>query len=44
MHFLKAYDVLAAQPVTSSGLDLAERDAIVISAIINAHGETLILE
>ncbi|MBQ0211731.1 site-specific integrase [Providencia rettgeri] len=40
---LKAYDVLAAQPVTSSGLDLAERDAIVISAIINAHGETLIL-
>ncbi|HCM4646054.1 TPA: site-specific integrase [Salmonella enterica subsp. enterica serovar Panama] len=40
---LKAYDVLAAQPVTPNGLSPAERDAIVISAIINEHGEILIL-
>lgn len=40
---LKAYDVLVAQPVTAKGLSPAERDAIVISAIINERGETLIL-
>lgn len=40
---LKAYDILAAQPVTSSGLSVAERDAIVVSAVINEHNETLIL-
>lgn len=40
---LKAYDALAAQPVTSNGLSIAERDAIVVSAIINEHGETFIL-
>jgi len=40
---LKAYDVLSAQPVTSSGLSPAERDAIVISAIVNERGETLVL-
>lgn len=40
---LKAYDVLIAQPVTASGLSSADRDAIVISAIINDDGETLVL-
>ena len=40
---LKAYDVLIAQPVTANGLSSAERDAIVISAIINEDGETLVL-
>ncbi|MGY2257700.1 tyrosine-type recombinase/integrase [Pseudomonas sp. SDO55104_S430] len=40
---LKAYDVLIAQPVTSNGLSQEERDAIVISAIINEKGETLVL-
>jgi site-specific recombinase XerD len=40
---LKAYDVLIAQPVTANGLSPAERDAIVISAIVNEHGETLVL-
>lgn len=40
---LKAYDVLAVQPVTSNGLSLAERDAIVISAIVNEYGEIFIL-
>lgn len=40
---LKAYDVLFAQPVTASGLSKAERDAIVISAIVNDRGETLVL-
>lgn len=40
---LKAYDVLIAQPVTANGLSLAERHAIVISAIVNENGETLVL-
>lgn len=40
---LKAYDVLVAQPVTARGLTAQERDAIVISAIINEQGHTLIL-
>ncbi|WP_253250883.1 tyrosine-type recombinase/integrase [Pseudomonas aeruginosa] len=40
---LKAYDVLIAQPVTANGLSSTERDAIVISAIVNERGETLIL-
>lgn len=40
---LKAYDVLVAQPVTASGLTPQKRDAIVISAIINEQGETLVL-
>ncbi|HFX1063855.1 TPA: site-specific integrase [Pseudomonas aeruginosa] len=40
---LKAYDVLFVQPVTASGLSKAERDAIVISAIVNDRGETLVL-
>jgi site-specific recombinase XerD len=40
---LKAYDVLIAQPVTANGLSSADRDAIVISAIINEDGETLVL-
>ena len=40
---LKAYDVLAVQPVTSNGLSLAERDAIVISAIVNEYGEIFVL-
>lgn len=40
---LKAYDVLIAQPVTASGLRPAERDTIVISAIVNERSETLIL-
>ncbi|HFH3906644.1 MULTISPECIES: tyrosine-type recombinase/integrase [Pseudomonas] len=40
---LKAYDVLVAQPVTADGLSPMERDAIVISAIVNERGETLVL-
>lgn len=40
---LKAYDTLAAQPVTADGLNPMERDAIVISAIVNELGETLVL-
>ncbi|MCK9247058.1 MAG: tyrosine-type recombinase/integrase [Anaerolineaceae bacterium] len=40
---LKAYDVLIAQPITAKGLSAAERDAIVISAIVNEQGETLVL-
>lgn len=40
---LKAYDVLIAQPVTANGLSPAERNAIVISAIVNDRGETLVL-
>ena len=40
---LKAYDVLIAQPITANGLSAAERDAIVISAIVNEQGETLVL-
>lgn len=40
---LKAYDVLIAQPVTANGLSPEERDAIVISAIMNEKGETLVL-
>lgn len=40
---LKAYDVLIAQPVSANGLSPAERDAIVISAIVNEDGETFIL-
>nr|WP_194151597.1 tyrosine-type recombinase/integrase [Pseudomonas caspiana] len=40
---LKAYDVLIAQPVTANGLSSTERDAIVISAIVNERGDTLIL-
>ena len=40
---LKAYDILIAQPVTANGLSSADRDAIVISAIVNERGETLVL-
>lgn len=40
---LKAYDVLFAQPVTTNGLSSPQRDAIVISAIVNERGETLVL-
>lgn len=40
---LQAYDVLISQPVTANGLSSAERDAIVISAIVNEDGETLVL-
>lgn len=40
---LKAYDVLIAQPVTANSLTPEERDAIVISAIVNERGETLVL-
>lgn len=40
---LKAYDVLIAQPVTANGLSPAERDAIIVSAIVDEHGETLVL-
>lgn len=40
---LKAYDVLVAQPVTASGLSEEERENIVVSAIVSAHGDTLIL-
>jgi hypothetical protein len=40
---LKAYDVLIAQPVSANGLSPAERDAIVISAIVNEDGETFVL-
>ena len=40
---LKAYDALIAQPVTANGLTPAQRDSIVISAIVNEHGETLVL-
>lgn len=40
---LKAYDVLAAQPVSASGLNTDQRDAIILSAIINDRGETLVL-
>ncbi|QOU02572.1 MULTISPECIES: tyrosine-type recombinase/integrase [Pseudomonas fluorescens group] len=40
---LKAYDVLIAQPLTANGLSPAERNAIVISAIVNELGETLVL-
>lgn len=40
---LKAYDVLVEQPVTANGLSPTERESIVISAIVNDRGETLIL-
>ncbi len=40
---LKAYDVLIAQPATVQGLNTKERNAIVISAIANEDGETLVL-
>lgn len=40
---LQAYDVLIAQPATANGLSSAERDAIIISAIVNEDGETLVL-
>lgn len=40
---LQAYDVLISQPATANGLSSAERDAIVISAIVNEAGETLVL-
>lgn len=40
---LKAYDVLFTQPVTASGLSKSERDAIVISAVVNERGEVLVL-
>lgn len=40
---MRAYDVLVAQPVTANGLSPTERDAIVISAIKNERGDTLIL-
>lgn len=40
---LQAYDVLISQPATANGLSSAERDAIVISAIVNEDGETLVL-
>lgn len=40
---LKAYDVLIAQPATANGLSIAERNAIVISAIVNEDGKTLVL-
>lgn len=40
---LKAYDILFAQPVFINGLSVEERDAIVISAVVNESGETLIL-
>ena len=40
---LKAYDVLIAQPITANGLSPAERDAIIVSAIVDEHGETLVL-
>lgn len=40
---LKAYDVLIAQPATANGLSPTERNAIVISAIVNEDGETLVL-
>lgn len=40
---MKAYDVLIAQPATADGLSIAERNAIVISAIVNEDGETLVL-
>jgi len=40
---LKAYDVLIAQPATANGLSTTERNAIVISAIVNEDGETLVL-
>ncbi len=40
---LKAYDVLFTQPVTASGLGKSERDSIIISAIVNDSGETLVL-
>lgn len=40
---LKAYDVLVSQPVTALGLDRAERQQIVISAVVSNTGETFIL-
>lgn len=40
---LKAYDVLFAQPVSSSGLSKSARDSIIISAIVNDDGEALVL-
>lgn len=40
---LKAYDVLIAQPATVNGLSPAERNTIVISAIVNKEGKTLVL-
>lgn len=40
---LKAYDVLIAQPITANGLSPAERDAIIVSAVVDEHGEMLIL-
>ncbi|MCS3464475.1 MULTISPECIES: tyrosine-type recombinase/integrase [Citrobacter] len=40
---LKAYDILSIQPVTLNGVNSAERDDIVISAIVSKYNETLIL-
>ncbi|RMN47788.1 Site-specific recombinase, phage integrase protein [Pseudomonas syringae pv. apii] len=40
---MKAYDVLIAQPVTANGLSSTERNSIVVSAIVNERGETLVL-
>lgn len=41
--FLKAYDALAEQPITAHGLNQADRNRIVVSAIVGDLGETLIL-
>lgn len=39
----KAYELLASQPVTASGLAPAERDLIVISAVADAEGREHVL-
>lgn len=39
----KAFDLLAAQPVTAAGLSIEERDSIVISAVADAHGNEHVL-
>lgn len=40
---VKAYDLLASQPVSSSDLSRASRDNIIVSAIIGADGEEHVL-
>lgn len=39
----KAFDLLAAQPISSAGLTAEERDSIVISAVADAHGNEHVL-
>lgn len=40
---VKAFDLLATQPVTSAGLTVAERDNIIISAVADVKGNEYVL-